>query len=135
MKAIVSYLIALGTLLVVEQASGQDNSAGNKLRNDPTYSTHNYKHSNKAAAARKWESNRGVVVKSPVAGGANVANYKRQTPNQAPAGGITIYHIPSTDVADRNYKMQRPNQSTGSSGSGVADKRKNRADSTTTVGD
>lgn len=135
MKAIASYLVALGTLMMVEQAYGQDNSAGGKLRNDPTYSSHNYKHPNKAATAQKWESNRGVVVKAPVTGGVNVANYKHQTPNQVPAGGVTVYHTPSTDVADRNYKMQRPSQATGTGGSGVADKKKNRADNTTSVGD
>lgn len=133
MKVVASFLLALSTLLV-DQACGQNNGAGGKLRNDPTYSTHNYKHANKAATAQQWELNRGVVVKAPVTGGAGVANYKHQAPNQAPAGGITIYHIPSTDIADRNYKIQRPSHSTGL-GSGVADKKKNRADSTTTSGD
>ncbi|MDB5241036.1 MAG: hypothetical protein JWP57_1661 [Spirosoma sp.] len=135
MKAVASYLIALSTLMMVDQACGQDNGTGGKLRNDPTYSTHNYKHPNKAVEARKWETNRGVVVKSPEASGASVANYKHQTPNQVPTGGITVYHIPSTDVADRNYKIQRRSQSTGIGGSGVADKKKNHADSTTTSGD
>lgn len=133
MKTISTYFLMICWLVLAEQACGQDDR--NKLRNDPTYSTHNYKHANKAAAARKWEDNPGVVVKQPASGETNLANYKRQVPNQVPVGGITVGHTPSTDVADRNYKMQRPSQSTSSSGTGVASKRRNRVDRDTTVGD
>lgn len=133
MKTISLYLTALCCLTLVGQACAQDDRG--KLRNDPTYSTHNYKHANKAATARKWEANSGVAVQPPASGQSNVANYKRQAPNQTPVGGVTVSHTPSTDVADRNYKIQRPNQSTGSAGSAVAGKKRNRPDSSAAVGD
>ena len=135
MKTISLYLVLLSLLALTEQACGQDDQR--KLRNDPTYSTHNYKHANKAATARKWEGNSGVVVKQPAdqLGQSSVANYKRQVPNQTPVGGVTVGHTPSTDVADRNYKIQRPSQSSGSATSGVATKRKDRADKGTAIGD
>lgn len=132
MKTIGFYWIALGWLALAEQACGQGDA--NKLRNDPTYSTHNYKHANKAATARKWETGSGVAVESPGTGGTNLANYKRQVPGQSPAGGVTVPHTPLTDVATRNYKMQRPTQSTGSVGAGVA-RRKKRTENNTVVGD
>ena len=133
MKTISSGILTLCWLALVGQVYGQENQR--KLRNDPTYSTHNYKHANKAATAGKWKANSGVAVQQPLPGEMNMANYKRQAPNQAPVGGVTVEHTPSTDVADRNYKMQRPSQSTGSSGWRVAGKKKNRADNGTTIGD
>lgn len=133
MKTIQSYIIALGFLALATQVSGQDKQS--KLRNDPTYSTHNYKHPNKAATARQWESKSGVVVEQPQSGNANLANYKRQVPNQAPVGGVTVDHTPSTDVADRNYKIQRPIQSANATRSDVANKKKKRSDDSSAVGD
>ncbi|GAB3643477.1 hypothetical protein [Spirosoma arcticum] len=133
MKTTGTYFLLVGWLVLAGQACGQDDR--NKSRNDPTYSTHNYKHANKAAAARKWQGNSGVVVKQPTSGETDLANYKRQVPNQAPVGGVTVGHTPSTDVADRNYKMQRPIQSTTSSGTGVASRKRNRVDKGATVGD
>ncbi len=132
MKTTVFSILILGWLTLAGQAYGQGNR--DKLRSDPTYSTHNYKHANKAAVARKWEGEAGVPVAQPAPGQAGLANYKRQAPNQAPVGGVTVGHTPSTNVAERNYKIQRPNQSTGSPGSGVAT-RKDRADKATTTGD
>lgn len=125
-------LIALWWLTLVGQACGRDD--GNKLRNDPTYSTRNYKHANKADSARKWENKKGVAVKPPKPDESTVANYKRQVP-QAPVGGVTVDYTPSTNVADRNYKIQRPGQSTGLLGSGVIATKKDRAGKTTTTGD
>ena len=124
--------MALGWLALAEQACGQVDRG--KLRHDPTYSTHNYKHANKAATARQWEANSGVAVQPPKPGETNLANYKRQVPNQAPVAGITVSHTPSTNVADRNYKMQRPNQATGAVRSGVAARRRTWADSLTITG-
>jgi hypothetical protein len=133
MKTIHTYLIALGFLALASQVSGQDNQS--KLRKDPTYSTHNYKHPNKAATARQWESKAGVAVQQPQAGNENLANYKRQVPNQAPTGGVTVDHTPSTDVADRNYKIQRISEPAAVPGSGVATKKKIRLANDTAVGD
>lgn len=139
MKTIGIYLIVLYWLALAEQACGQDNRT--KLRNDPTYSTHNYKHANKAATARKWEANAGVAVVPPIAseslrpGPTNQANYKRQVPNQAPVGGVTVWHIPSNDVADRNYKIQRPGQPTRPTGLTAVTRKRNRTESGITIGD
>jgi hypothetical protein len=107
MKTAIKILTGLSLLAVAEQACSQDDK---KLRNDPTYSTGNYKHPNKAAAARRWEQKTEVAVQQPTPGDARLADYKKQVPNQQPAGGVTVEHTPSTDVADRNYKIQRVNQ-------------------------
>ena len=138
MKTISLHLTALCCLTLVSQACGQDDRG--MLRNDPTYSTRNYKHANKAATARTWEAKSGVLVLPPAAtasrpGQANVANYKRQAPNQTPVGGVMVNHTPSTDVVDRNYKIQRPGQSAGSTNSNLAGKKRNRPDSSAAVGD
>lgn len=125
-------LVGVGLLSFSCQSFAQDDR---KLRKDPTYSTSNYKHPNKAAAARRWEANSGVAVQQPAPGDANVANYKRQAPTRQPVGGITVDHTPSTDVADRNYKMQRPMPSTSPSNTGVARKSTNRPDKTSASGD
>lgn len=55
MKTTVSYWMAPGWL-VLGRRGGQDERG--KLRHDPTYSTHYYKHANKAATARKWRAAR-----------------------------------------------------------------------------
>lgn len=107
MKTAIKFLAGLSLLAIAEQAPAQDEK---KLRNDPTYSTANYKHANKAATARRWERKAEVAVQQPTATDTRLADYKKQVPNQEPAGGITVEHTPSTDVADRNYKIQRVNQ-------------------------
>ena len=134
MKTATLILTALSLLALTEQACSQDkpDASQTKLRKDPTYSTHNYKHANKAAAARRWEAGSGVAVQPPAPGNAGLANYKRQAPGQPPVGGITVGHTPSTDVADRNYKMQRPNLSPAPEG--VARKRGKRPDTTNAAG-
>ncbi|GAB3512755.1 hypothetical protein GCM10027341_53890 [Spirosoma knui] len=96
---------SLGVFAMSRPAYAQDDT---KLRNDPTYSTHNYKHPNKSAVARGWESKQGVTVGRPMPSQEPLANYKRQVPGQPTGNGIVVNHTPSTDVADRNYKMQRP---------------------------
>lgn len=131
MKLVLITLLGVGLLAAAGTASAQEDR---KLRNDHTYSTHNYKHPNKAAAARRWEQNTGVAVQQPNPGDATLANYKRQVPVQQPVGGITVEHTPSTDVADRNYKIQRPSQTTQPYNANVASKRKNRMVETT-IGD
>ena len=95
--------IAFG-LLTALTVSGQDQSA---LRNDPTYSTHNYKHPNKAAAAAKWANKPGIEVTAPGYDPQRVANYKQPKSGTSPAVGIAVPHTPSTSLADRNYKIQR----------------------------
>lgn len=110
MKIAVVLLAGLGLLALTNQAYSQDDQRADeaKLRNDPTYSTHNYKHQNKAATARSWENKRGVAVGRSAPSTEPLANYKRQVPSQPAVGGISVNHSPSTDVANRNYKIQRP---------------------------
>jgi hypothetical protein len=112
MKITVVLLAAFGLVALTGQAYSQDDQGADeaKLRNDPTYSTHNYKHPNKAATARRWEGKRGVPVGRSAPTTEPLANYKRQVPGQAATGGISVYHTPSTDVVNRNYKIQGPLQ-------------------------
>ncbi|MGF7214227.1 hypothetical protein GGR92_000367 [Spirosoma lacussanchae] len=131
MKLLHIALVGVALLATAVQSSAQDDR---KLRKDPTYSTGNYKHANKAATARSWEKNTGVAVEQPAPTDANLANYKRQVPAQQPVGGVTVEHTPSTDVADRNYKMQRPSTVTNSSGTGIARKSRKNADTTSASG-
>lgn len=94
---------------MIYEACSQDDRTG-KMRkplNNPMYSTHNYKHPHMAAAARSWEAKKGVAVKPAKLSDAQLANYKKQMPMAQPVGGITVGHTPSTNVADRNYKIQR----------------------------
>ena len=97
-------LIAVLSSLSFLTASAQDNQ---KIRKDHTYSTHNYKHPNKAAAARQWEKKPSVEVRIPESGLNSVANYKHPVPGAVPAGGVVVPHTPETDVTLRNYKIQR----------------------------
>lgn len=105
MKSITIMLLGLGLLACNAPTKAQDEQ---KLRKDPTYSTHNYKHPNKAAAAQRWENRARVSVQPPLPQDARLANYKNQLPGQPPVGGITVSHTPNENLANRNYKMQRP---------------------------
>lgn len=130
MKSIVFMLAGISLLALSEQAFSQDNG-GRKPLNNPMYSTHNYKHPNMAAAARRQESKAGVAVQQPVATDARFANYKNQMPNQQPAGGIQIDHTPSASLADRNYKVQRVSEPRPSVSTDDYYVKKRRTDSTT----
>lgn len=77
-----------------------------KVRKDVTYSTHNYKHPNKAAAARQWSNAPTVTVDLPEAGNARVANYKQPVSQSQPGSALAITHTPNLDPASRNYKIQ-----------------------------
>ena len=89
-------------------ASAQDDR---KLRNDATYSTHNYKHPNKAATARRWTADKSLEVTPPSPAINQLANYKHQMPGLTPVGGVVLPHTPQTNVALRNYKIQRVSHS------------------------
>ena len=106
MKSVVFLLTGISLLALSGQAFSQDDGARKPL-NNPMYSTHNYKHPNMAAAARRQENKTGVRVQQPGATDPRLANYKNQMPNQPPTGGIQIDHTPSASLADRNYKVQR----------------------------
>ena len=96
----VSVLIGLSMLT----ASAQDDA---KLRRDHTYSTHNYKHPNKAAKARQWDAKQGVVVNPPGLNQNQMTSYKHSVPGALPVGGVVVPNTPEMDVTLRNYKIQR----------------------------
>jgi len=98
-----TYLFSIALLGLSTLASyAQDDS---KVRNDVTYSVHNYKHLNKAAAALKWSNPKGAPVAASTITG-RVPNYKQQVPGAVPTGGVTLPHTPQPDIY-RNYKIQR----------------------------
>jgi hypothetical protein len=89
--------ILLGLLALIGQGCGSGDKQ--RPRNDPGYSTHNYKQPNKADSARKWERKAGVLVKTPGMGDDKLSNYKRPSSTKVPRGGITVEHTTSpTDV-------------------------------------
>jgi hypothetical protein len=106
MKSVTFLLVGIAILAISGQAFSQDDGQ-RKPVNNPMYSTGNYKHPNMAAAARRWDSKPGVAVKTTTPADGQLANYKRQVPFTQPIGGITVGHTPSTNLADRNYKIQR----------------------------
>ncbi|MCC5613156.1 hypothetical protein LC612_42390 [Nostoc sp. CHAB 5834] len=97
-------LIAAFSCLSIMTATAQDEA---KLRRDVTYSTHNYKHPNKAAKARQWEAKQGVTVTTPMPNQGPMASYKHPVPGAVPVGGVVVPHTPERDVTLRNYKIQR----------------------------
>lgn len=121
------FILALSGLSILT-VSAQDDG---KLRKDVTYSTHNYKHPNKAATARKWEAKQGIEVTAPSLTPGPLTSYKQPIPNSVPVGGMVVPHTPDMDVTKRNYKIQRVNLSnpTIQSASEVA----NKAQSTSTT--
>ncbi|WP_041258404.1 hypothetical protein [Fibrella aestuarina] len=133
MKLVFSLLAGLGLLACGNDTAAQDDA---KLRNDPTYSTHNYKHPNKAAAARRWEGDKGVEVRPPYGPANRQTSYKNQAPNQLPSGGITVDHVTDEGLANRNYKAQnQKTRSTESSEGEVARKREKAPKSGSTMGE
>lgn len=77
-------------------------------QHDGTYSTHNYKHTNKALQARRAAGSNGIRVSYPQPGTTHLANYKTPVPGRVPTGGVVVHHQPATDLAQRQYKMLRP---------------------------
>ncbi|GAB3738921.1 hypothetical protein [Spirosoma lituiforme] len=108
----ISFIAALISFSFIT-ASAQDNQ---NVRNDHTYSTHNYKHGNKAAAARQWENKSGASVRAPGLSTGPLANYKQPVPGATPIGGVVVPHTPETDVTLRNYKIQRVSEPNSTSG-------------------
>ena len=91
-----------------QPASRQNPGHPTRFRTDHTYSTHNYKHPNKAAYAHRVSGHNGVQVNAPQPGVASLANYKTPVPGWLPVGGVVVEHRLSTDLAGSNYKMPRP---------------------------
>ena len=129
-------LISLGFFALIGQACAQSEytTSQPKPLNNPLYSTHNYKHPNAAAAARRWENKEGVSVKALTPAETQLANYKSQMPIAQPVGTITVTHTPSVSLADRNYKIQRGSQPVGSPNEYYV-KKQQRKNGSTTVGE
>ncbi|AUD02873.1 hypothetical protein [Spirosoma pollinicola] len=111
MKLVAFLLAGISLTALSEQAFSQDDGAKKPL-NNPMYSSHNYKHPTMAAAARRQETKAGITVQQPTPGNAQLANYKNQMPTRQPVGGVTVDHMPSGSLADRNYKIQRVSEPT-----------------------
>jgi|GEM_PF-3478779 len=125
-----------GILLLI----GLTTQAQDKRHSDPGYSTHNYKHANKAAEARRWEAAQetGVSIPVPTVADAGIrpdaGNYKRQGGRVNPNEGVVRLRSLGVDAfetnptySERNYKRHhRILPATG----GVARRRKLPADST-----
>jgi hypothetical protein len=86
-----------------------------KLKSDPTYSIRNYKHPNKADAARAWESEIVLGRASRDRRRVNMGDYKR-TATTEPGRSVLVI---GTDrkrnrnpemVSGYNYKNPRPNR-------------------------
>jgi|GEM_PF-3393521 len=95
----------------------------NKLQKDPTYSIHNYKHPNKATAARAWQSELVLGQQSRDRRQVRMGDYKR-TANIEPGASRLVFRPRRNRetnpelVSGYNYKNPRP--------SGVSDKREAR---------
>ncbi|GAA4399067.1 hypothetical protein GCM10023187_10390 [Nibrella viscosa] len=85
------------SMLAITSAVAQ---TSDNRRNDVTYSIHNYKHPNKATAAREWSSRKFVPARLP----RMAANYKHRVQNPVLTSSLVIPHTPIDD-AKRNYKM------------------------------
>ncbi|TAE23384.1 MAG: hypothetical protein EAZ91_22225 [Cytophagales bacterium] len=85
----------------------------NKLKNDPTYSIHNYKHPNKALAARAWESEIVLGRRGNERRRVTVGDYKR-TAQAEPGRSVIVLsgrrRQPTNPevLAGHNYKNPRP---------------------------
>lgn len=92
-------MILTGFWLTMGAAMAQTSNA----RYDHTYSTHNYKHANKATEARKREQKASMPVTAPV-GPATAANYKQPQPGAVPTGGLSVVTTGPASLASYNYK-------------------------------
>lgn len=88
----------------------------NKLRKDPTYSIHNYKHPNKAIAARAWESEIVLGRQGRNRREIRMGDYKRVA-NTEPGRSVLVIR-PSRNrntnpelLSGYNYKNPRPTKS------------------------
>ncbi|QJD80054.1 hypothetical protein [Spirosoma rhododendri] len=131
MKATNFWLLGIALVALSNWSCAQDKPS---WANDPTYSTSNYKHPNKAQAARQASTKQAVSVTAPATGDGQLANYKRQRPNQAPVGGVTVDHIPSASLANRNYKIQIPVREEAAPASAISRRAGTKKDTTSGSG-
>lgn len=85
----------------------------NKLQSDPTYSIHNYKHPNKAVAARAWQSEIVLGAQGRDRRQVRMGDYKR-TANVEPGASRLVFRPRRNRetnpelVSGYNYKNPRP---------------------------
>lgn len=130
MKSIAFLLVGASILAASGQAFSQDDGQRKPL-NNPMYSTGNYKHSGMAASASRWERKPTVAVKTTTPTEGQLANYKHQMPTTQPVGGITAEHVPSNNLADRNYKIQRISEPQNQAANDYYVSKQRKKDSTT----
>ncbi|MCY7359376.1 MAG: hypothetical protein LH609_18350 [Rudanella sp.] len=85
----------------------------NRHRNDPTYSIRNYKHPNKATAARAWES--GIIVSLRERGQRRIyiGDYKHVANREPERSGLVVKPRRNRNtnpelLSGHNYKNPRP---------------------------
>jgi len=101
MKPFKLAILTLLVGLVVTTAYAQD-----KQTNDATVSTHNYKHPNKAEAARQLGTEASIEFRRRPGWGKAKANYKDQKRNDGlPVAAIAI-PVRGTAASPVNYKQQ-----------------------------
>jgi hypothetical protein len=115
-------------------ASGIALAQTSNVQNDHTYSTHNYKHPNKAAEARRWEQ-KGATTVTPPAALPALANYKQPVPGRQSAGGVTIPTNGPASVASRNYKAGNSLMQSGGDTRSANRKNNRSGTDTSAVGD
>lgn len=106
MKSLGLALVGLLGVALVNTSLAQDEA---KLRRDVTYSTRNYKHPNKAAAASQWEPEASISFRNRSRRRVTIGDYKRTTARDVRTAGI-ILPVQSVPVVGRNYKAQQPRQ-------------------------
>ncbi|KAA9347869.1 hypothetical protein [Larkinella humicola] len=100
MKTIWKTCLGLLAIALAMPATSQD-----KVKRDPTYSTANYKHPNKAKAAREWEPESGITFRIRKRQPQNIASYREQQ-RRGGLGDPAIAIPAKPSMANRNYKQQ-----------------------------
>lgn len=115
MKAIAFFLA--GFVFATYSAQGQDD----KLKRDATYSTHNYKHANKAAEAARWANQAGTVAVTPFVAGAGQAgtSYKQPVPGVSAQASLSVPGSGPASLASRNYKISPVQQRQSANGTAL----------------
>nr|WP_293836099.1 hypothetical protein [uncultured Arsenicibacter sp.] len=100
------YALILGLI-----AAGPAVSQDAKLKRDVTYSTHNYKHPNKAQVARKWEQSPSVRTSDFAGREVVTGDYKKPATiiTQQPTPQLAFEVKPEREI-NRNYKAAMATQ-------------------------
>ncbi|QHV94653.1 hypothetical protein [Spirosoma endbachense] len=104
MKTVGITLWGVFGLLLVAPAFSQNRA---EVYNDPTYSTHNYKHPNKAIEAQRVEASIGTNVPAATSTDRILADYKPQIHSNYASGSITVDYKSPRNTGDWNYKTQQ----------------------------